>query len=108
MLRSLAIAAAVAFVATIAVANPGPPIPVPAIAAGQAIALAEQAFRQAPVPVEDPGGFFVQSVEYTNQDGATTGDWAWRVTFIHPLHNDRTVVFRVGADGRAVLLGGTE
>jgi hypothetical protein len=109
MLKTLAIAAAVAFSASAALANPGPPIPVPAIAAEAAIASAEQAFRQESKPVEDSAGFFVQSVEYTNlgADGAT-GDWAWYVTFRHPVRNDRTVVFRVGADGRAVLVGGTE
>jgi hypothetical protein len=110
MLRPFTIAAAVGFFAAVAVANPSPPIPVPRITAEKAIALAEEAFRQSIAPVEDPAGFFVQSVEYTDQGagGASTGEWAWHVTFLHPVRNDRSVVFRVGADGRAVLVGGTE
>lgn len=110
MLRLLAIAAAVGFLATAAVANPGPPIPVPQVAVEQAIALAEAEFRKLSKPPEDPAGFFVKSVEYTDRgpDGASTGEWGWQVTFIHPVRNDRTVVFRVAADGRATLIGGTE
>ncbi len=110
MLRFFTIVTAVSFLATAAVANPGPPIPVPQIAAQEAIALAEREFRQSPAPPEDPAGFFVQSVEYTDRgpDGAATGEWAWHVTFVHPVRNDRSVVFRVGSDGRVVLIGGTE
>lgn len=110
MLRLLVAAAAIGFLSAVALANPGAAIPVPRIAAQEAIALAERAFRQSPAPPEDPVGFFVRSVEYTDRgpDGAATGDWAWHVTFVHPVRNDRTLVYRVGADGRAVLIGGTE
>ena len=110
MLRLLVAATAIGFLSTVAIANPGPPIPVPSIAAEEAISLAVQAFRQAPAPPENPVGFFVQSVEYADRgaDGAATAEWAWYVTFIHPIRNDRTVVYRVSADGRAVLVGGTE
>ena len=109
MLRFLVAAAAITFLSNAAFANPGPPIPVPRIAAQEAISRADLAFRQSPAPPEDPAGFFVRAVEYTNHglDGAT-GEWAWYVTFIHPVRNDRTVVYRVGADGHAVLIGGTE
>ena len=109
MLRFLVAAAVIGFLSATAIANPGPPIPVPRVAAQEAISLAERAFRQSPAPPENPAGFFVRAVEYTNRglDGAT-GEWAWYVTFIHPVRNDRTVVYRVGADGRAVLIGGTE
>ena len=110
MLRACTLAASLGLFVAAALANPGPPIPVPPIAAQQAITVAEQAFQQLPTPPEDPAGFFVQSVEYTDQgaNGASTGEWAWRVTFIHPIRNDHSVVFRVGPDGRAVVVGGTE
>lgn len=117
MLRALAEAASIAFLSaaaigclSVAIAYPGLPMPVPRVPADEAISLAARTFRLAAAPADDRDTYFVRSVEYAARsvDGSGAADWAWYVTFIHPVHNDRTVVYRVGADGRAVPLGGME
>lgn len=97
-----------------AFAKAGPPIPVPAISMSEAIDIAVEYFYNKEIGVIDGDYFKVEdyiliSSQYTNYiNEEYQKEWAWVITFIHPVQNDHSVVYKVTNNKEIILLYASE
>ena len=90
-------------------ANAAPPIPPPSIGLCQAVEIAERALLEE-AREDGIAEFFAQSALYSDRTpgGDRRTGWAWFVTLVHPVRNDRSFTFRIDGEGRAELVSITE
>jgi len=98
----------------LAEAGSKPPIPVPQVSIAEAVDLATKHLRSGKAPVIDaelakPEEYIVTSAEYTCRfkDTKETG-YAWKIHFVHPVHNDHSIIYRVTSDKKVLVIGGSE
>ena len=98
-------------------ADVGLPIPEPAHSLTQAVQIVDAHFRK-----NFPDGkrfteskdfkikdFFVTKVQYTQVfDEKKLKEWAWAITFQHPIQNDNSFTFQLSRKGEVLLLQQTQ
>lgn len=91
-----------------AFAEAGPPIEIPSVSAVEAIALAQKALLSIKEPT-DPSykirhkDFILTDLKYTDYwEDKFQKDWAWYVTFRHPIANDCSVTYKITNDRKVI------
>jgi len=97
-----------------ALSNAGPPIPVPQISIVEACTVAMDYFYVKETHLIDPEQvraqeYIIFSANYTNQfPDNPENEWAWKIVFVHPVHNDHSVAYKITIDKKIILLHTTE
>ena len=96
-----------------AFADRGAPIPIPKYSVTEATKIAQEFFYQNfPYAVLDSKDFILTDAVYTkyakHADGNELPDWAWVITFTHPIVNDHSFKCSVDNNGKTRLLSISE
>lgn len=95
-------------------AKSGPSIPTPKLSITEAISVANKYFYNKETRLKDSDSFkkseyIIISAEYANYFKETRQkEWAWKITFIHPVQTDHSVVYKVTDDKQVIFLYASE
>lgn len=100
--------------ATSVYAKSGPPIPAPELSISEAINLAKKHFSNKQTRLNDESEFkkeeyILVSAKYQNYfRDQKQPEWAWYISFVHPLANDHTITYKISNENSVYLIEMTE